>query len=91
MNDYAEAARLIRLGRKAEARKEATKGCLGVFYRLLITIIVRAYALMLGAGIIHNDWIPGLPSLGWWLSLLLCLVLNPLLPGHINSKPAAKS
>lgn len=38
---------------------------------LTIMWLVTAYTLMLGVGIVHAEWISGLPTIGFGLALLL--------------------
>lgn len=34
-----------------------------------------AWLLMLIVGIVHADWLPALPTVGYWTTLLLCALL----------------
>jgi hypothetical protein len=35
-----------------------------------------AWWLMIGVGIIHHQWLPGLPTLAWWNALLIFVVFD---------------
>jgi hypothetical protein len=50
---------------------------------LLTTIILlvplRALFLMLGLGVIHNDWTEAVPALGYWPCVLVVMMLGAVL------------
>lgn len=45
---------------------------------LLFAAVVplRAFCLMLGLGVLHNDWTPAVPALGFWGSMLVSLMVT---------------
>lgn len=43
---------------------------------LLLVVPMRALFLMLGLGVLHNDWTPAVPALGFWASLLVSLMIT---------------
>lgn len=73
--DYAEAARLIKRGRRAEQRGKALEGCVTALVTSLISGFLKGWLFMLAVGIMHDHWVPGLPTIGFWWSVLLMFVL----------------
>jgi hypothetical protein len=86
-----EAARLIRLGRKAEQRGKAIKGCLTAALKYFgITIAMRAWFLMLALGVIHAEVLPAVQPIGYWWACLLTFLLTTFLPPiHSRTKSGA--
>jgi drug/metabolite transporter (DMT)-like permease len=83
--DYAEAARLIRKGRRAERRGKAMSGCItGLITSVLLTFL-KGWLFMLAIGIAHHDWWPTIPPIGFWASVLFMAVL-PSLGGYSTKK-----
>lgn len=92
MNDnMAELIRLAKCGRRAER----TSKLLAVMVEGLVTSVLaalwRGFFLMLGIGIVHDVWIPAVPTLGYWNSVLLFIVLDVVFDLVHGSKKAAKS
>lgn len=48
-------------------------GAVGI---LVAVIPLRAFFLMLGLGVLHNDWSPAIPALGFWASVILSLAVT---------------
>jgi len=74
--DYAEAARLIRKGRRAEQRGKALEGCITGLITTTIAALSGGFYLMISVGIIHRDWIHALPTIGYWRAVLLVFLLR---------------
>lgn len=73
--DYAEAARLIRKGRRAEKRGKAMAGCIeGLITSVLLTFL-KGWLFMLAIGIAHAHWWHSIPTIGFWWSVLFMAVL----------------
>ena len=85
--DYAEAARLIRKGRDAEKRGKAFRGCLGGFVWVQLNNLYCGWMLMLAVGIAHAEWIPTLPTIGYWWAVLLVVLTR----GLFTAVPKPKS
>lgn len=83
--DYAEAARLIKKGRRAEQRGKAVNGCLTALGTSVITGFLKGWLFMLAVGIAHAHWVHGLPTIGFWWSVLLMWVM-PSLGGTTRAK-----
>ena len=84
--DYAEIARLARKGRKAEQRGKAIGRVLtGILYSLCIYLI-RGFFLMIGVGVVHHEWLPQLPTVGYWTAFLVVA----LLAGVLSAVPPMK-
>jgi hypothetical protein len=84
--DYAAMARLIRKGKRAEARGKAIAA---FFTQLLIsalTFMMRGFWLMLAVGIVHHEWWPAIPTIGYWWSVLVV----SLLCGVFSAIPSSK-
>ena len=75
--NYAEIARLVRLGRKAEQRGKAARGCVEAMAVAVLLLAFRSWTFMLGVGVVHNDWWPTVPPIGFAASVLvIVLVVN---------------
>ena len=46
---------------------------------LAVVVPLRALFLMLGLGVLHNDWTPQVPALGFWASLVVSLMITGVL------------
>ena len=46
---------------------------------LLALVPLRALFLMLGLGVLHNDWTPSVPALGFSASMLASLMITGVL------------
>jgi hypothetical protein len=46
---------------------------------LLLIVPLRALFLMLGLGVLHNDWTPSVPALGFWASMVVSLMITGVL------------
>lgn len=81
--DYAEVYRLAKLGKRAEGRRKATgKFFAGLVKSILTTAVVslgRGLWLMLAVGVVHDEWVHALPTLGYWWAVLLIVLLNGVL------------
>jgi hypothetical protein len=73
--DYAQAARLIKKGRRAEQRGKALEGCITSLITSVLTIFLKGWLFMLAVGIAHEHWVHRLPTIGFWWSVLLMAVL----------------
>lgn len=87
--DYAEAARLIRTGRRAERRGKAVQKLITGLITSTVSAFLLGWYLMLAVGIAHGEWVHGLPTLGYWWSCLLVALLRPLLTPSSNSEAKA--
>jgi hypothetical protein len=73
--NYADAARLIRKGRRAELRGAAAKGCIGGLVVGALNTLLKGWLLMLAVAVMHDHWVPALPTIGyWWAVLVMCLL-----------------
>lgn len=76
MSQYAEAVRLIQKGRRAETRGKAMQGCITRAVAVALAYLFRGWMLMLAVGIIHAEWLPQLPTLGYWWAVVIVALLN---------------
>jgi hypothetical protein len=86
---YAEANRLRQKGRRAETRGKAMQGCVTRAATLTLAYLLRGWMLMLAVGIIHAEWLPALPTLGYWWACMIVMLLNGVF--SIVPSTAAKS
>lgn len=40
-----------------------------------LVVAARAFGLMLAFGVLHNDWTPEIPALGFWACLALAFAI----------------
>lgn len=73
--NYADMARLIRKGRRAERFAEARNGCIAQQIASAFGYLFRGWMLMLTVGILHHDWLASLPTLGYWQSVLIVILM----------------
>lgn len=76
--DYTEVIRLAKKGRKAEERSKAAWGCVGAMFMAQLTNLYLGWMFMLAVGIAHAEWIPALPTIGYWWSVLLVVMTRGL-------------
>ncbi len=51
----------------------------GCVYLAIVTpsnALAQGWALMLAVGIIHSEWIPALPTIGYWWAVLIVFLLS---------------
>jgi hypothetical protein len=82
--DYAEVYRLAKKGRQAERRGKAMAGCLESLITAVLLTFLKGWLFMLAVGIAHAGWWPGIPTIGFWWSVLFMAVLPSL--GSSSSK-----
>jgi hypothetical protein len=46
---------------------------------LALVVPLRALFLMLGLGVLHNDWSQEVPALGFWASMVVSLMITGVL------------
>ncbi len=76
MSQYGEAVRLIKLGRRAEQRGKAMRGCLGRLVIVALAYLFRGWWFMLGVGVIHHEWWPAVPTIGYWWAVAVVALLG---------------
>lgn len=73
--DYAEIARLVRKGRRAEKRGKAwTRFATSIVYAWLV-YMWRGWMLTLAVGVTHHEWLPSMPTLGYWWAVVIVVLL----------------
>ena len=73
---YANVARLIAAGRRAEQRKKSAQGCVWGILLSIFAGLFGGWLLMLAVGVAHSEWIPELPTIGYRAAVLLVLLLR---------------
>lgn len=76
--DYAEAARLIRKGRRAEQRGKAMEGCVTRLITAVFLAFLKGWLFMLAIGIAHAHWWHAIPTIGYWWSVAFMAVMPSL-------------
>lgn len=68
---------------KRDARRRNRRKALGKFLGALLAsaLLSLAYGwyLMLAVGVVHHEWIAGCPTIGYWWSVLLSVLLRSAL------------
>lgn len=85
-------ADIVRKEKRQRQRREAT----GKFFKALakglttgvLVSLMAGFWFMLAVGVIHHEWIPALPTLGYWWSVLIAYLLRVAL---IRATPPAKA
>jgi len=76
MTTATEIATLIRDKRRREKRRDTAST---IIARLLVRITVSfldGWFLMLAVGVAHTQWIPQLPTIGYWWAVVLVALLT---------------
>lgn len=47
-----------------------------ILIMLAVIVPLRALFLMLGLGVLHNDWSTSVPALGFWASMVISLAIT---------------
>lgn len=76
MANNSELLRLARLGKRAETRGKAAKGCVTAWLTKALSAFFGGWMLMLSVGIAHLNWLPGLPTVGYWVAVLLVALMT---------------
>jgi formate/nitrite transporter FocA (FNT family) len=76
--DYADAARPIKRGRRAERRGKAIQKFISSMLAKAASDLITAWYLMLAVGVAHAEWLHKLPTIGYWWALLLVVLVRPL-------------
>lgn len=74
--DTSEKIRLIRKGRQAEQTNQALGGCLAHLLNSAFGALFQGWMLMLTVGIVHLHWLRDLPTIGYWLSVLIVALMR---------------
>lgn len=72
-------AALIDLVRKDKARKSRRKALvkfLGVLAQFVGRWLFGGLWLMLAVGVVHHEWLPACPTIGFWWAVLLAALLR---------------
>lgn len=74
--DYPELIRLAKKGKEAEQRGKAAAGCITHLLSSAANAFFGGWMLMLSVGIIHLHWLPELPTVGYWISVLVVALMR---------------
>lgn len=74
--DYPELIRLAKKGREAEERGKAASGCITHLLSSVANAFFGGWMLMLSVGIIHLHWLPELPTVGYWIAVLVVALMR---------------
>jgi cytosine/uracil/thiamine/allantoin permease len=71
---------LVRKRKRKEQRREAWGKFAKVFFRAALTGVLMSllcgWYFMLAVGVIHHEWLPQLPTLGYWWSVLIAYLIR---------------
>jgi hypothetical protein len=56
--------------------KPSTASRVGYFLSHWLMTVQGGWLFMLAVGIVHHEWIPACPTIGFWWSLLLVILLK---------------
>lgn len=83
-----EIMRLAKLGKKAERRRWNRKRFFNHLFVTTIGFLVDSWTMMLLVGIVHAEWIPGLPTIGYlWAIPVTVLLQSTLRITSTNNTP----
>jgi hypothetical protein len=68
--DYAEVARLVRKGRRAEKRGKAVERFIVGVLTQILAAFIGGFFLMLGVDFLNAAWWDQLPTMGYWTAVL---------------------
>lgn len=90
MSTVNELTRLVTAEQKRRKRRKA----LGNFIVREITVIISAlivgWELMLAVGIAHRHWLPMLPTIGYWWTVVIVILIRPLfMPLRVDKRDEA--
>jgi hypothetical protein len=71
-----ELLRLAQLGKRAETRGKAAQGCVTALLTKVLSAFFGGWMLMLSVGIAHLNWLPQLPTIGYWVAVLLVALMK---------------
>lgn len=71
----AELLRLARKGRRAEERSQAFKRFVRQLIVGLLISLSQAFCLMIAIGVLHHEWWPAMPPIGYWWALVAVYLL----------------
>ncbi len=74
----AELIRLARRGRRAEHTGKAMRRVAALLITLVAAYLWRGFILMLAVGFVHDVWLPSLPTIGYWYSVLAFALLDSI-------------
>jgi len=83
-----EIGSLMRMKRRRERFWGAISSIISGTIIDVITSLAGGFELMLAVGIIHAEWIPALPTVGYWWACLVVLLLRGTFS---RTQPADKS
>jgi len=72
----AELVDLIRRGRRAKTRSQGITKFIGTMLMSAVSALSGGFNLMLAVGVAHAEWVPPLPTIGYWRAVLLVFLLR---------------
>jgi hypothetical protein len=71
---------MVRKQRRKNQRRDATRKFTKAFLKALLLGLLNSalggFWFMLAVGVIHHEWLPELPTLGYWWSVLIAYLLR---------------
>jgi hypothetical protein len=76
MPDRSEIIDLVKRGKRAKARAQTIKKIVTYQVASALHALIGGWELMLAVGVAHAEWVPALPTIGYWWSVLLVYLLR---------------
>lgn len=92
LNDRVLVGELLTLVRKDKRRRSRWKAFgkfLGSLAQAALVSLAHGLYLMLAVGIVHHEWIPGCPTIGYWWAVLLAVLVRGAL-NYVPTKSGAE-
>lgn len=67
---------LVRRGKRAKERGAAVRRVVTRLLAASMITLIGGWELMLAVGLAHAEWVPALPTIGYWWAVLLILLLR---------------
>lgn len=80
---------LVAENKRTKRRKYARRVVVGLLTRT-ITAFSNGWLFMLAVGIIHAEWIPALPTIGYWWAVLVVYLLSGVFSNVTPAKDSGK-
>jgi biotin transporter BioY len=69
-------AELLTYRRKEARRKQTINGCITSTIIAVGSALIGGLWLMLAVGVIHHQWLHGLPTVGYWTAYVIVALLR---------------
>lgn len=87
----ADVVDLIRTGKRARRRRELLEKFITRLLVSAVTSFIGGWEFMLAVGIMHRQWWPALPTIGYWWAVLVVVLLRGTFSYSRSTQKAATS